>query len=129
MREEGSGVSELDEKLNALLSDPGKMAQVMQLAQQLSGSMGNAPLSQPPSPSPAAAPPLPDGPDLAAMMRFLPILQELNHPNQQTEQLLNSLRPFLKTEKQENIPKAIRLARLIHIGKKALTEMGGLGIV
>ncbi len=119
-------MSELDEKLNALLSDPGKMAQVMQLAQQLSGGMGTAP---PPPQPPTAAPSLPDGLDMASMMRFLPLLQELNRPNQQTEQLLNSLRPFLKTEKQENIPKAIRLARLIHIGKKALTEMGGLGIV
>ena len=118
-------MSELDEKLNALLSDPDKMAQVMQLAQQLSGSMG----ASPPPPPPAAPPSLPDGLDMAAMMRFLPLLQELNQPNQQAEQLLNSLRPFLKAEKQENIPKAIRLARLIHIGKKALTEMGGLGNV
>ena len=120
-------MSELDEKLNALLSDPGKMAQVMQLAQQLSGSMGAGP-SPAPAP-PAAALPLPDGLDMAAMMRFLPLLQELNHPNQQAEQLLSALRPFLKTDKQENIPKAIRLARLIRIGKKALTEMGGLGNV
>ena len=120
-------MSELDEKLNALLSDPEKMAQVMQLAQQLSGSMGTS--SAPPPTPPAAASALPDGLDMAAVMRFLPLLQELNHPNQQAEQLLNSLRPFLKAEKQENIPKAIRLARLIRIGKKALTEMGGLGNV
>ena len=118
-------MSELDEKLNALLSDPGKMAQVMQLAQQLSGGMGTVPSP----PMPTATPPLPDGLDMETMMRFLPLLQELSHPNQQTEQLLNALRPFLKTEKQDNIPKAIRLARLIHIGKKALTEMGGLGNV
>ena len=118
-------MSELDEKLNALLSDPDKMAQVMQLAQQLSGSMGAA-SSPPPQQAPTAGM---GGLDMAAMMRFLPLLQELNHPNQQAEQLLNSLRPFLKLEKQENIPKAIRLARLIHIGKKALTEMGGLGNV
>ena len=122
-------MSELDEKLNALLSDPGKMAQVMQLAQQLSGSMGAAPAHPPSASSPAAAPSLPDGLDMAAVMRFLPLLQELNHPNQQAEQLLNSLRHFLQAEKQENIPKAIRLARLIRIGKKALTEMGGLGNV
>ena len=123
-------MSELDEKLNALLSDHGKMAQVMQLAQQLSGSMGTGHSPAPASPAPsAAALPLPDGLDMAAMMRFLPLLQELNHPNQQAEQLLSALRPFLKTVKQENIPKAIRLARLIRIGKKALTEMGGLGNV
>lgn len=124
-------MSELDDKLNALLSDPGKMAQVMQLAQQLSGSMG-APASPPPSQQPTeapASPPLADGLDMAAMMRFLPLLQELNHSNGQAEQLLGALRPFLKADKQENIPKAIRLARLIRIGKMALTEMGGLGHV
>lgn len=121
-------MSELDEKLNALLSDPGKMAQVMQLAQQLSGSMDGMPSAPPPAPA-LAAPALPDGLDMAAVMRFLPLLQELNHPNQQTEQFLSALRPFLKADKQENIPKAIRLARLIRIGKKALTEMGGLGHV
>ena len=118
-------MAELDEKLNALLSDPAKMAQVMQLAQQLSGSMG--PASPPPQPTAASS--LSDGPDMAAMMRFLPLLQDLSHPNRQTEQLFSALRPFLKAEKQDNIPKAIRLARLIHIGKKALTEMGGLGNV
>ena len=126
MRKEDGGVAELDEKLNALLSDPAKMAQVMQLAQQLSGSMAAA--SPPPQPQ-MAAPSLPEGLDMAAMMRFLPLLQELNRPNQQTAQLFTALRPFLKAEKQENIPKAIHLARLIHIGKKALTEMGGLGHV
>ena len=30
-------VSEFDDKLNALLSDPGKMAQIMQMAQSISG--------------------------------------------------------------------------------------------
>ena len=120
-------MSELDDKLNALLSDPGKMAQVMQLAQQLSGSMG-APAA-PPSQQPAAAPaspPLADGLDMAAMMRFLPLLQELNHSNGQAEQLLGALRPFLKADKQENIPKAIRLARLIRIGKQACSPYPAL---
>ena len=104
MRKEDGGVAELDEKLNALLSDPAKMAQVMQLAQQLSGSMAAA---SPPPQQQMAAPSLPEGLDMAAMMRFLPLLQELNRPNQQTEQLFTALRPFLKVEKQENIPKSI----------------------
>lgn len=33
-------VSEFDDKLNALLSDPGKMAQIMQMAQSISGRRG-----------------------------------------------------------------------------------------
>ena len=125
-------MSELDEKLNALLSDPGKMAQVMQLAQHLSGSLGGGTANT--APPPSAPPPQPtqsssDGIDMAAILRYLPLIQELNHPNQQSAQLLNALRPFLKPEKQDKIPRAIQLARLIHIGKKLLTEMGGLGNV
>jgi hypothetical protein len=44
-------------------------------------------------------------------------------------QLLYALRPFLKEEKQGKIERAAKLARIIHIGKKAITEMGGLDLV
>ena len=61
------------------------------------------------------------------MMRFLPILQELNHPNQQTEQLLNSLRPFLKTEKQENVTlEYVDLESRINAFKTERTTLTGL---
>ena len=53
-------MSELEEKLNALLSDPNSMAQVMQMAQQLSGAMGEQ-KAPPPPPAP------PPGPDLGAV--------------------------------------------------------------
>ena len=117
-------MAELEDKLNALLSDPAQMAQIMQLAQQLSGSMGTAP-PPPPQQTPLAV----GGLDVASMARFLPLLQELNSSNSQVTQLLYALRPFLKPEKQEKIQRAAKLARLIHVGKRALTEMGGLGDV
>ena len=52
-------MSQLDEKLNQLLGDPAAMAQVMQLAQQLSGTLGEGGGggSPPPSPPPASVPP------------------------------------------------------------------------
>ena len=60
-------MSELEEKLNALLSDPNSMAQVMQMAQQLSGAMGeqkaappSPPRPQPPPPRPGPPPPGPE---------------------------------------------------------------------
>ena len=43
-------MSELEEKLNALLSDPNSMAQVMQMAQQLSGAMGEQKAARRPLP-------------------------------------------------------------------------------
>ena len=100
-------MDDVNEKLNALLSDPGSMAQIMQLAQQLSGSMGG---------------------DTAQPARYLPLLQELTRDTSQTTQLLYALRPFLKDGKQNKVERAARLARLITIGKRFLTEGGGLPV-
>lgn len=130
-------MSELDEKLNALLSDPGSMAQIMQLAQQLSGSMGGsmgddstapaAPPAPAPPPPPAAAS-APGGVDPLTLAKYLPLLQELTRENSQTTQLLYALRPFLKDGKQDKVARAAKLARLITIGKRFLTEGGGLPV-
>ena len=123
-------MSELDEKLNALLSDPGSMAQIMQLAQQLSGSMGGD-TAQHAAASAAASPPPPaplGGIDPQTIARYLPLLQELTRDTSQTTQLLYALRPFLKDGKQDKVERAARLARLITIGKRFLTEGGGLPV-
>lgn len=131
-------MAELDEKLNALLSDPNSMAQIMQMAQQLSATMGGGSAS--PSPPTAAAPPaapttqtapqapapsLPGGIDPQVVARFLPLLQEYSRSSSQTMQLLYALRPFLKESKQDKVERAARLARLIHLGKKFLMDWGG----
>ena len=89
-------MSELDEKLNALLSDPGSMAQIMQLAQQLSGSMGGD-SAQPAAASAVASPPPPPpaplgGIDPQTIARYLPLLQELTRDTSQTTQLLSCRR-------------------------------------
>ena len=118
-------MSELDEKLNALLSDPGSMAQIMQLAQQLSGSVGGDTPAQQPQPIPV--PPL-GGLDPQAIVKYLPLLQELTRDTSQTTQLLYALRPFLKDDKQDKVARAAKLARLITIGKRFLTEGGGLPV-
>lgn len=123
-------MAELDEKLNALLSDPGSMTQIMQMAQQLSATMGGSqdaasPTQQPPSAPPAALPQPPlGGLDPQVLARFLPLLQEYSRSNSQTMQLLYALRPFLKESKQDKVERAARLARLIHLGKKFLTDWG-----
>lgn len=120
-------MAELDEKLNALLSDPGSMAQIIQLAQQLSGSMGSSP-PPPPEPGPPPAPAVPPSLDPQTLARFLPLLQELSRDTSQSMELLYALRPFLKDGKQDKVERAAKLARLIHIGKRFLTEGGGLPV-
>ena len=125
-------MSELDEKLNALLSNPESMAQIMQLAQSLSGKSPEpastpVPPPAPPPPSAHTAPlsSLPGSLDPKLLARMLPIIQELGQePNQQARQLLYALRPYLKSERQERVERALQLARLIHVGKKFLSGWG-----
>jgi len=118
-------MTDFDEKLNSLLSDPEAMGQIMQLAQSLGGGF-NAP---PPSPPPQQPPPPPvsspfGGIDPGAVMRLLPLIQELGEQNTNTRALLLALRPYLKAERQGKVDQALQLARLICIGKKFLLNQG-----
>ena len=134
-------VSEFDDKLNALLSDPGKMAQIMQMAQSISGgedtSSGNpsSAASPPPQQAVSQAPP-PSGTDLLSslgssldpklLMRLLPLIQELGgQRDSNARALLYALRPYLKPERQEKVERALQLARLFHLGKKFLAGWEG----
>lgn len=133
-------MSEFDDKLNALLSNPDSMAQIMQLAQSLSGQAGGSGAAEaPPSPPPQQPPPQPQtaaGPDLLSSLtggldpklltRLMPVLQELNRGDDgNARQLLMALRPYLRPERQERVERALQLARLIHIGKKFLAGWEG----
>ena len=121
-------MEDMDSRLNALLNDPEAMGRIMALAQQLSGE--SAASSPPPSPEPP--PPSQqeeDGFDPMLLLKFLPLLQELRQDNSsQSMQFLSAMRPFLKPERQPKVERAVKLAHLICVGKKFLTE-GGLELV
>ena len=122
-------MDDMDSKLNAMLNDPAAMARIIQMAQQLSGgAQPNTPPQSPPPPPPQSSPPPDGGFDPMMLAKFLPLLQDLRQSNSQTTQLLYALRPFLKEEKQSKVERAAKLAHLICIGKRFLTE-GGLDIV
>ncbi len=133
-------MAEFDDKLNALLSNPDSMAQIMQLAQSLSGGGGPAaaaaPPPQPPPFQPQAAPSPPPAPDLLSSLaggldpkllaRLLPLIQELGgQQDSNARQLIYALRPYLKAERQEKVERALQLARLFHLGKKFLAGWEG----
>ena len=132
-------MAEFDDKLNSLLSDPNAMAQIMQLAQSLSGGQESQATPSPPPPprqSPPPAPPPPVGGDLLSSLtggldpkllsRLLPLVQELGgQQDSNARQLLYALRPYLKAERQEKVERALQLARLFHLGKKFLAGWEG----
>ena len=138
-----AAVAEFDEKLNNILSNPDAMAQIMQLAQSLSGGQTAeappppqqpAPPPPPPRQSPPSAPPggadllssLTGGLDPKMISKLVPLLQELGgQQDSNAKALLYALRPYLKPDRQEKVERALQLARLFHLGKKFLAEWGG----
>ena len=65
------------------------------------------------------------GVDPKVIAKFLPVLQTLTADQSHSMQLLNALKPYLKEEKQAKVERAARLARLITVGKRFLSEWEG----
>ncbi len=134
-------MAEFDDKLNSLLSDPGSMAKIMELAQSLSAGEAaqSAAPPPPPPPQPAASTPpagtggnplsaLTGGLDPKLLARLLPLMQELNRDDGgASRQLLYALRPYLRQDRRDKVERALQLARLIHVGKKFLAGWEGFG--
>ena len=134
-------MSDFEEKLNAILSNPEAMAQVMNLAQSLggSGAFGESD-AQEGSPSPDCGSSGETGDffsglgnlgslfsqiDPKLIERLLPLLGEMNSKESDERiQLLYALRPFLKAERRDKVERAVNAAKMIRIGKKLLTALG-----
>ena len=137
-------MSDFEEKLNSVLSNPDAMSQIMNLAQSLNlgGGGGESPQggqgggNEPPPPPPPSG----GGDGLGGLAglgsrrgpiaptginRLLPLVGELTGGgSDERMQLLYALRPFLKPERQDKVERAAKTARLIHVGKKLLQSMG-----
>ena len=140
-------MSDFEDKLNGILSNPDAMAQMANLAHSLTlgGGGGGAQPEEPANASPA----LPSGGsgspaaglgglaglgdllgqiDPKLISRLLPLVGELTGGGggggDDRLQLMYALRPFLKPEKRDKVERAVKAARLIHVGKKLLSTMG-----
>ena len=135
-------MSELEDKLNSLLSDPDAMAQVMQLAQSLSGGAANGGAAAPAPPPPQSVPAgnaasgagdlnamlsqLTGGLDPELLSRLLPVVSQMNRPeSSETSALLYALQPFLRDKRRDKVARAAQLAKLIHLAKVFLTTREG----
>ena len=118
-------MDDLESKLNQILSDPAKLADVMNMAQALMGQ------AAPPAPSaeaaalPAASPePAPEAASQPVMPpSVMAMLQQANNLDGKEVALFNALKPFLKPSRREKIDKAMRIARLSHLAGFALRNL------
>lgn len=102
-------MDDFSEKINQVLSDPGQMAKIMELAKQFSADTASD------------VPPMPQ--DFAVAPEQLQrILSLLNTSGGKEECLLNALDPFLSPEKSRKMAKAVRAARMSKIISQALHD-------
>ena len=135
-------MSGFEEKLNAILSDPDAMGQIMELARSLgrdgdhgapSASDGRENSGAPPAPS------APDGPrsdsplsgldslDPRLLNMALRLLSVYRAHDDDRAALLTALRPFVKPERYAKLDQAIRISRLTRVIRAALDSFRGSG--
>lgn len=114
-------MSEFEQALNAILSDPGEMEKISRLASELMGSAGGAP----PTPDPESAS------DDAALLRRLTGLLGSAAGGGHSDKLglVKALGPYLKPERRTRLEKALRLAQMARLATAALEQLGGEGDV
>lgn len=113
-------MSELEEKLGTILSNPQLMQQISAMAQAL----GQAP-PEPPAPPPVApqSPTLPD----PAMLQKLSGMLQAGRVDQEQQELLHALSPFLSQSRIGKLERAMRAAKMAGFAS-ALLKSGGMNI-
>lgn len=106
-------MSEFEDKLNAILNDPGEMERITRLASELMGGGASENSAAPETPTP-------DGELLGRITRLLG-----STGGGDKTALLRALSPYLRPERQARLQKALRLARMARLAGTALAEDGG----
>ena len=127
-------MSELDDKLNSILSNPAMMQQIMSLAQALNQSEAQQP---PPQQPPAQQPQVPQ-PQIP-QEHFTPTNDRGINPNllskiatlmqrgsidKNQEALLRALRPYLNNQKLEKLERAMHAAKMAGIASEMVNTRG-----
>lgn len=103
-------MSEIQDKINQILSNPEALRQVQSLGEKLGLANANP---EPPKPKPVQSEILGDD-ILRTVTRLAPVMNSVKRDDD-TTRLLNSLRPFLSREKQEKLDRAEKMIKFIRI--------------
>ena len=107
-------MSEMEDKLGAILSNPQLMQQIMNMAQ----SLGQASPPPKPEPAPPFSPPMPDI-DPAIIYKIMNLAGKAGiDQNQKT--LLCALEPYLSHQRLQKLEKAMRASKLAGVATTVL---------
>jgi len=131
-------MAEFEEKLNAILSDPKAMGQIMSIAKVLGTSaeedgQTDATTAKQATPHSEESPP----PDLGQLLSplgnldpklvqtALRLFSEYNATDDRKTALLSALQPFLKEERNAKVDKAVQITKLSRIARVAFHLLKG----
>ena len=119
-------MSELEDKINAVLGDPKQMEQITKLAKSFMGG-GTPGKAAEPEPKGEGDPFASMGIDGATLQRLSRLLRQGGAAKPQEQALLEAMRPYLSEKRRSKMDKAMKIARLAQIARLAMGEMGGDG--
>ena len=120
-------MSELDEKLNSILSNPAMMQQIMSIAQSLNQSeQGKS--QQPPQ---QVTPPVQQSADAFSdhglnpnLLSKIASIMQRGSIDKNQESLLKALRPYLSRQKLEKLERAMHAAKMAGIASEFVNSRG-----
>ena len=113
-------MSEMEDKINAVLNDPQMMQQIMNMAKALGQQSSPGEQSAPPKGNAASA--LPD----PAMLQKITGLAASAGTDDQQRALLSALGPYLSRDRVQRLEKAMRAAKMAKMAS-AFLNSGALG--
>lgn len=119
-------MSEMEEKLGAILSNPQMMQQIMSLAQTMSQSQPPQEEKAPPHSSEPGRSQAPDI-DLGMLQKLAGFLRQ-NGVDQDQQALLCALTPYLSRERVSKLERAMQAAKMARMASSFLSA-GGLSIL
>ena len=116
-------MSELEDKLNSILSSPKEMEKIMEIARSFSGFSDASPgESADTKDEPVSAA---SGPDPKLLKAFSRIMGSYSGMTDDKSALLRSMRPYLKEGRLKQIDKAMEVAKMAKLAKIAFSEFSG----
>lgn len=125
-------MSEFDDRLNSILSNPAMMQQIMTLAQSLNQSNQSNPAgpseprqAPPPPPAQQSAPmPSPEQVINPNLLNQIAGLMQRGSIDKNQESLLKALRPYLSGQKLEKLERAMHAAKIAGIASDLMNSRG-----
>jgi hypothetical protein len=112
-------VSDFDDKLNSILSSPKDMEKIMDLARQLSGETSHEEPKQSKNQNTLGD----FDPKLIGLVQR--VMSEYTAGENDKKKLIDSLKPYVKEERRDDLDRAVKLAKLYRAAKVAFSEFGG----